>query len=346
MKISQLIVEHNNQLDEGPMWDKVKQGAKAVGNAAPGIMRSVGDVAGATAGAVAAPIGGFVGGLRRGYDVATGKANSTYGGPNKGAAQPGAQDAQAAAPAGQVAQPGTAAPAGQVAQPGTAAPAGQVAQPGTAAPAGQVAQTAQQEKAAKVGVGQINKIIPTLRSRDLQSIKKNLDTVISKKVKSEKQTGAAAPAGNTTNVNVQGGNATGGSVAAPGQTAAPATTPAAQTAAPAGPQPNQIVKLASGENYKWLGQQWVQVDPASGQQVGSFVEPNIQKSLSKLAVKQTAAPTQTAAAPSTQTAAPTGAAPNLKVVKGGKKKAAPAVAPAAAVAESRDFRIKYLEMLI
>jgi hypothetical protein len=329
MKISQLIVEHNNQLDEGPMWDKVKQGAKAVGNAAPGIMRSVGDVAGATAGAVAAPIGGFVGGLRRGYDVATGKANSTYGGPNKGAAQPGAQDAQAAAPAGQVAQPGTAAPAGQVAQPG-----------------GQVAQTAQQEKAAKVGVGQINKIIPTLRSRDLQSIKKNLDTVISKKVKSEKQTGAAAPAGNTTNVNVQGGNATGGSVAAPGQTAAPATTPAAQTAAPAGPQPNQIVKLASGENYKWLGQQWVQVDPASGQQVGSFVEPNIQKSLSKLAVKQTAAPTQTAAAPSTQPAAPAGAAPNLKVVKGGKKKAAPAVAPAAAVAESRDFRIKYLEMLI
>jgi hypothetical protein len=50
----------------------------------------------------------------------------------------------------------------------------------------------------KVGVGQINKIIPTLRTRDLMSLKKNLDTVIAKK-SAEKPAAkpAAAPADDT-----------------------------------------------------------------------------------------------------------------------------------------------------
>lgn len=46
------------------------------------------------------------------------------------------------------------------------------------------------EKQSKVGVGQINKIIPTLRTRDLMSLKKNLDAVIASKQK----TSAAEPA--------------------------------------------------------------------------------------------------------------------------------------------------------
>jgi hypothetical protein len=52
------------------------------------------------------------------------------------------------------------------------------------------------EKAAKIGVGQINKIIPTLRTRDLMSLKKNLDAVIAKK--SAEKPAAAAPAADTT----------------------------------------------------------------------------------------------------------------------------------------------------
>lgn len=60
------------------------------------------------------------------------------------------------------------------------------AQP-AAQPAGQQAAADQQ---AKVGVGQINKIIPTLRTRDLQSVKKNVDATIAKKTKQP----AAAPA--------------------------------------------------------------------------------------------------------------------------------------------------------
>jgi hypothetical protein len=47
----------------------------------------------------------------------------------------------------------------------------------------------------KVGVGQINKIIPTLRTRDLMSLKKNLDAVIATKQKTPADTStAAAPA--------------------------------------------------------------------------------------------------------------------------------------------------------
>jgi len=48
------------------------------------------------------------------------------------------------------------------------------------------------EKQSKIGVGQINKIIPTLRTRDLMSLKKNLDAVIAKK--SAEKPAAAAPA--------------------------------------------------------------------------------------------------------------------------------------------------------
>jgi hypothetical protein len=63
------------------------------------------------------------------------------------------------------------------------------------------------EKAAKIGVGQINKIIPTLRTRDLKSLQANLEKTIASKQK-------AAPA-------------------APPADAAPATTTPPADAAPA-----------------------------------------------------------------------------------------------------------------
>lgn len=47
------------------------------------------------------------------------------------------------------------------------------------------------DQASKVGVGQINKIIPTLRTRDLNSVKKTVDATL---VKKQKQPAAPAPA--------------------------------------------------------------------------------------------------------------------------------------------------------
>ena len=78
----------------------------------------------------------------------------------------------------------------------------------------------------KVGVGQINKIIPTLRTRDLMSLKKNLDAVIAKK-SAEKP--AAKP------------------VAAPADAAAPAAPAAEQpaTAEPTAEKPKRTRKKAA-----------------------------------------------------------------------------------------------------
>ena len=117
----------------------------------------------------------------------------------------------------------------------------------------------------------------------------------------------------------------GGKPAAPAAPDATASAPAA--AAPSGPAPDQVVKLSSGENYKWLGQQWAEVDPATGQEVGGQMLPaGFQKSLTDLALKQQAAPAAPAAA----------APPDLKVVNGGQQ----------AAAESRDFKSKFLQILI
>jgi hypothetical protein len=68
----------------------------------------------------------------------------------------------------------------------------------------------------KVGVGQINKIIPTLRTRDLMSLKKNLDAVIATKQKTPAEP-AAQPADAST-------------AAASADAAAPVTTPPETTA--------------------------------------------------------------------------------------------------------------------
>ena len=76
------------------------------------------------------------------------------------------------------------------AQTPAAQPADAAAQPAAQAPA----QTAAADQQAKVGVGQINKIIPTLRTRDLQSVKKNVDATLAKKSAAKPAAPAAAPA--------------------------------------------------------------------------------------------------------------------------------------------------------
>jgi hypothetical protein len=109
---------------------------------------------------------------------------------------------------------------------------------------------------------------------------------------------------------------------APGAPAAPVTTPPAATA-PTGPQKGQEVALASGEKYRFLGQQWVEVDPTTGAEVGGAALPaGFQKSLNGIAAKQQAAPAS--------------GTPDLKVVDGGK----------AAVAEGFYYRSKFLNIIL
>ena len=54
------------------------------------------------------------------------------------------------------------------------------------------------EKQSKIGVGQINKIIPTLRTRDLMSLQANLEKTIASKKKAPPAAPAADPAATTT----------------------------------------------------------------------------------------------------------------------------------------------------
>jgi hypothetical protein len=106
--------------------------------------------------------------------------------------------------------------------------------------------------------------------------------------------------------------------------AAPATTPPAATA-PTGPQKGQEVALASGEKYRFAGQQWVEVDPSTGAEVGGAALPaGFQKSLTGIAAKQQPASTTDAGTP------------NLRVVDGGK----------AAVAEGFYYRSKFLNIIL
>jgi len=105
---------------------------------------------------------------------------------------------------------------------------------------------------------------------------------------------------------------------------APATTAPAATA-PTGPQKGQEVALASGEKYRFAGQQWVEVDPSTGAEVGGAALPaGFQKSLTGIAAKQQAASTTDAGTP------------NLRVVDGGK----------AAVAEGLYYRSKFLNIIL
>jgi hypothetical protein len=101
--------------------------------------------------------------------------------PAPGAAAPaGENPAEPAAPAATADQtqdaPSAATPTDAPTEPVAGQAAAAPAQPGAEPPP-----TQQAEKQSKIGVGQINKIVPTLRVRDLKSVQKNVDATLQKR---------------------------------------------------------------------------------------------------------------------------------------------------------------------
>ena len=188
MRINELLVE-SQQLDEGPFTQAIgKVGgkiAKGVANIGKDLKTGFkagysgeqppADAAATTAPAAAAPTqaapvkkagGGFIDQFKKGFAQGRGEP----------AAEPAATSAPAAAPAATTPAATTPAPA----DPAAITPAATTPPPAAdAAPAA----NPEAEKAAKIGVGQINKIIPTLRTRDLKSLQANLEKTIASKQK-------------------------------------------------------------------------------------------------------------------------------------------------------------------
>jgi hypothetical protein len=161
MRIDDLFLTEN--LEEGPVWDKVRGAGAAVGKGLGAVGQGIGAVAGVPAG-IARAIG-------KGYNRA---ADTIGGGPDEQPAQASAP-VQAQGGAQQASNP-TQQGGGQASAPVQGgAPAGASDDPA----AGGAAQAQQ----SKIGVGQINKILPTLRARDLASVKKTLDATLAKKQK-------------------------------------------------------------------------------------------------------------------------------------------------------------------
>ena len=208
MRINELLVE-NEQLDELSLAGI----GRGIGAVAGAIGRGVGNVQGAWQGAKAA--------YNQNKDTAANKAarNVAHGG--------GAQMSKTSAPGGTAQQPAAPAPQGQAAPAGnqqtyggevasnnllaraqqgtTQDPAAQQAAPAAtastaqapaAAPAGappaqadaEPPATPAVEKQSKIGVGQINKIVPTLRVRDLKSVQKNVDATLQKRSQKKQPT--------------------------------------------------------------------------------------------------------------------------------------------------------------
>jgi hypothetical protein len=192
MRINELLVE-SQQLDEGPFTQAIgKVGgkiAKGVANIGKDLKTGFkagysgeqppADAAATTAPAQAAPI----------KKAAPAAAATTQAAPVQKAAGGGIIDKiKQGFTQGQAA----ADPAAPVAG---AAPAADPAAPvAGAAPAADPAA----EKQSKIGVGQINKIIPTLRTRDLMSLQANLEKTIASKKKAPPAAPAADPAATTT----------------------------------------------------------------------------------------------------------------------------------------------------
>jgi hypothetical protein len=193
-------------------------------------LKGIGQGIGAAAGALGRGAGHIQGAWQGAKDAFTQNKNRIAPAAQRNVAQGGNAKATPQQPAAQqpaAQQPSTTDTITQALSGKSAAPAAApAAQQPAAAPAGQTPpanpqQAAAADQQAKLGVGQINKIIPTLRTRDLQSVKKNVDATIAKK-----QT-TAAPA------------------QAPQQPAAPAQQPAAS---PAAPQPQTAAQQPAPED--------------------------------------------------------------------------------------------------
>ena len=156
MKINELLVE-SQQLDEGPF-------TQAIGKGAGKVARGIANI---------------------GKDLKTGfKAGYSSEEPPADAATPKQAAPVKTAPAKVAAQP-TSSGGGFIDQfkQGVAQGRGATAADTTSAPATTPAADPAAEKQSKIGVGQINKIIPTLRTRDLMSLQANLEKTIASKKK-------------------------------------------------------------------------------------------------------------------------------------------------------------------
>jgi hypothetical protein len=180
MRINELLIE-SQQLDEGPFTQAI---GKVGGKIAKGVANIGKDLK-----------TGFKAGYSGEQPPADGAATTApaAAAPVKKAA-PAAADSTQAAPVkkaggGIIDKIKQGFAQGQGEQPAAAAST-------TAAPAANPAAAAEVEKAAKIGVGQINKIIPTLRTRDLMSLQANLEKAIAGKKKAAPAD--AAPAADST----------------------------------------------------------------------------------------------------------------------------------------------------
>lgn len=235
MKISQLLENQDQQLDEldlGKAWQTAKNIGRGVKDVAVGVAQGVGDVGSALAGGVTSTLGAAAGGLKRGYSL--GAYHTPPLSPDRNRNTDKSYNTE---PAAQTTSQAAAQPAQAVQTPNQATP------PAAAQPAQAPAQTTA-PKPSTVNVGQINKIIPTLRTRDLQSIKKVIDGQLSTRTGAPKQAApvaqpavAAAGARRTPRV-VPGGKAA---------TGAPATAARA-------PAAGSAVAESVGFYSKFLGQ--------------------------------------------------------------------------------------------
>jgi len=198
MRLNDILTESQQQeLHEGPLLNKFGSAvAKGVGTAAKGV------------GAVAGGVAGIGKAVKKGYQA----GKTAVGGAGDTAAPVSAPE-KSSGVLGKIGKAVGDFKSGFAQGQGTAAPADTTAAPTatSAAPAANTTAPAanpEAEKAAKIGVGQINKIIPTLRTRDLMSLQTNLEKTIASKKK-------AAPA-------------------APPADAAQSVAPAADVPAPAG----------------------------------------------------------------------------------------------------------------
>jgi hypothetical protein len=223
MRIEELLAERQ-QIDELGLADVgrglkkaasavgqgIKSGVGAVGKAAGAVVGAIPGVAQTAGDAVGSAIGGVAGGIRRGFNQASIGQRSNFGALSQRAAQNDLEkknqnnqnqdpNATVGAATGQQATAQGAATGQQATAQGAATGQQATAPAAQANPQAQAQNNAQADQQAKVGVGQINKIIPGLRTRDLQSIKTNIDKAIAAKAKQPAAaTQQAQPQGNQT----------------------------------------------------------------------------------------------------------------------------------------------------
>ena len=195
MKISQLLENQDQQLDEldlGKAWQTAKNIGQGVKDTAVGVARGVGDVGSALAGGAASTLGAAYGGLKRGYSL--GAYHTPPRTPERDKDDRDRRDNVSAVD--QIIPPQTT----QIATPQIQEPPQATAQaptppPATTPPTQATAQPTQASTQIPrpIDVGQLNKIIPTLRTRDLQSLKKTLDATLMSRTRQPATTRRSSP---------------------------------------------------------------------------------------------------------------------------------------------------------